>query len=538
MDRFSLEYFSGNRVCFWFGFFSNRDHLSFGYLFMKLFKFHDIPLILYLTGNFIFFFSFITLIPILIAFITCEWAELITFSFTFFLFITLSLLLTSFSPNQREIKWLHGMAATALVWLVVMVVSAIPLYFSSHYGSFLDSCFETMSGITTTGLSLTKDLDHLPISLNIWRHLLQFICGQGIVVLSLVFLTPAGVGFQAMVGEGKDERLLPSIQGTSKSIWKISMIYFGIGFVLLSIIGLVQGLTAPWSIFHSFNIYCSAWSTGGFLPQSQSMLYYHNIWYEVIAVSFFILGSINFGLHFVVWYKDRKELIKDIEIKTMIATISVLTVFLTVGLIKDSIYSTLLPLTRKGLFQLLSAHFGAGQCNIYSQQFLTQWGEFGLVVIILAMMFGGSASSTAGGFKLFRIGVFFKSVFADIKRLLQPKNSVIVDKIHHIQDIVLTDKIVKNSIIIIMLYILTHLIGALAGMLAGNSAIASLFEATSATANVGLSTGITNPAMPSYLKIVYIITMWMGRLEFFATFVLIASFYRDIKSQFTHEVII
>ena len=222
----------------------------------------------------------------------------------------------------------------------------------------------------------------------------------------------------------------------------------------------------------------------------------------------------------------------------MITTASVLTVFLTVGLIKDSIYSTFLPLTRKGLFQLLSAHFGAGQCNIYSQQFLTQWGDMGLVVIIITMMIGGSASSTAGGFKLLRIGVFFKSVFADIKRLMQPKNSIIVDKIHHIQDIILTDKIVKNSVIIIMLYIFTHLIGALAGMLAGNSAIASLFEATSATANVGLSTGITNPAMPAYLKIVYIITMWMGRLEFIATFVLIASLYRDIKSQFTHEVII
>jgi trk system potassium uptake protein TrkH len=91
---------------------------------------------------------------------------------------------------------------------------------------------------------------------------------------------------------------------------------------------------------------------------------------------------------------------------------------------------------------------------------------------------------------------------------------------------------------IIMLYILTHLTAALAGMIAGNSAISSLFEATSATANVGLSTGITNPAMPAFLKVVYIIVMWMGRLEFVATFVLIASLYREIKSQFTHEVII
>jgi len=209
-----------------------------------------------------------------------------------------------------------------------------------------------------------------------------------------------------------------------------------------------------------------------------------------------------------------------------------------VGLIKDSIYSSLLPLTRKGLFQLLSAHFGAGQCNIYSRQFITQWGDLGLVAIILAMMFGGSASSTAGGFKFFRIGVFFKSVVADIRRMLFPKNSVIVDKIHHIQDIVLTDKIVKNSVVIILLYILTHLIGTLAGLLAGYPAMDSLFESTSATANVGLSAGITNPSMPSFLKIVYIITMWMGRLEFVATFVLIASVYREIRSLFTHEVIV
>lgn len=533
-----MEHFAGDWICGWIVVpVSSGDFIT-GFSIMKLMKFHDIPLILYLSGNFLYFFAFIVLIPVIIAFITLEWAEVITFAFTFFVFLTLSLQFTSFSPNQREIKWLHGMAATALVWLIVMCVSAIPLYFSSHYKSFLDSCFEIMSGITTTGLTLTVDLDHLPISINIWRHLIHFVGGQGIVVLSLIFLSSTGAGFQAMVGEGKDERLLPNIRETSKAIWKISMVYFGIGVFILAIVGLSYGLTLPWSLFHGFSIYCSSWSTGGFMPQSQSMLYYHNIWYEAVAVSFFILGSINFGLHYVVWYKNKWELFKDIEIKAMITTTSVLTVFLTVGLIKDSIYSSLIPLTRKGLFQLLSAHFGAGQSNIYSRQFITQWGDLGLVAIILAMMFGGSASSTAGGFKFFRIGVFFKSVVADIRRMLFPKNSVIVDKIHHIQDIVLTDKIVKNSVVIILLYILTHLIGTLAGLLAGYPAMNSLFESTSATANVGLSAGITNPSMPSFLKIVYIITMWMGRLEFVATFVLIASVYREIRSLFTHEVIV
>jgi trk system potassium uptake protein TrkH len=497
----------------------------------------DFPMILKLCGYFLYYFSFILLIPILIAFFMAEWGSLIQFSFTFLCFLCLSLFLISTFKSCRETKWVHGMASTAICWIVVMFISAIPLYFSGHFAQYLDACFDVMSGITTTGLSLVIDMDHLPISVNVWRHLLIFIGGQGIIVMSLVFLSPLGVGFQAMVGEGKDERLLPNIKETSKAIWVISLWYLLIGTIFLSIAGVFQGLSVPWSLFHAVNIYMSAWGTGGFAPQSQNLIYYHNPWIEGIAVLFMILGCMNFGIHYQFWFKSRKELFRDIETKTMLVLVSITTILLTIGLLKDSIYSTFAPLLRKGLFLLFSAHTGTGQMTIYSRQFITQWGDLGLLVIILAMIFGGSASSTAGGFKAIRVGLLFKGIVSEIKKFLFPRNSVVIDKFHHFQDIVLTDKIVRSATTIIILYMTTHLIGTIGGLMAGYPLADSFFEAVSATANVGLSCGITNPAMPAFLKVIYILNMWLGRLEFSAVFVFFAYLFHEIVGRWHREKI-
>lgn len=495
----------------------------------------DFPMVLNLTGYFLYYFSYVLLVPTLVAAFMMEWGNVIHFAFTFFCFLSLSLFLMTTFKSCRETKWLHGMASTALSWLIIMVLSAIPLFFSGHFGSFLDACFDVMSGITTTGLSLVKDMDHLPISVNIWRHLLIFVGGQGLIVLSLVFLSPLGVGFQAMVGEGKDERLLPNIRETSKAIWVISLWYLLIGTIMLTVSGVFEGLSVPWSLFHGVCVYMSAWGTGGFAPQSQNLIYYHSPWIEGFAIVFMILGCMNFGIHYQIWYNNRKELFRDIETKTIVATISLTTILLTYGLLKDSIYQTMMPLLRKGLFLLLSAHTGTGQMTIYSRQFVTQWGDIGLLAIILAMVFGGYASSTAGGFKAIRIGLLAKGVASDIKRYLFPRNSVIVDKFHHFSDIVLTDKLVRSAVTIIVLYLITHLVGAIGGMIAGFPLVDSFFESVSATANVGLSCGITSPSMPGFLKVIYIVNMWLGRLEFTAVFVFFAYLFQEISGRWHHE---
>jgi trk system potassium uptake protein TrkH len=159
--------------------------------------------------------------------------------------------------------------------------------------------------------------------------------------------------------------------------------------------------------------------------------------------------------------------------------------------------------------------------TIYAPQFPREWGFLALLAILLAMGFGGSACSTAGGIKALRIGLFFKSLLQDVKRIMKPGSAIVVEKFHHIKTIMIEDRLVRSAFVILICYVFTYLLGTIVGLYYGYPLEKASFESVSAAANVGLSTGITNPAMPTGLKVTYIIQMWLGRLEFMSIFVLI-----------------
>ncbi len=139
----------------------------------------------------------------------------------------------------------EGMTVASVSWLMGTLLCALPYYFSGNYLSYLDCCFDVMSGLTTTGLSMIQDLDHLSNGLNMWRFLLTYIGGQGMVVLALTFVTKnAGNVYMMYVGEAKDERLRPGAVSTARAIWKISILYLIIGWIAMSIAGILAGL--PW----------------------------------------------------------------------------------------------------------------------------------------------------------------------------------------------------------------------------------------------------------------------------------------------------
>ena len=228
------------------------------------------------------------------------------------------------------------MCVAALSWLVAMAISAIPLYLSSHYNSYLDSCFETMSGYATTGLSLANDLDGMAHAHNFWRHFTMFIGGQGIVVIALTFLFRGTAGaFRMYVGEARDEKILPNVIETARFIWLVSIVYLFIGGTALSVSAIAGGLAPGKAVFDSVCIFMAAWDTGGFTPQSQNILFYHNFAFELISVSIMLLGAINFALHYVVWTGNRREIYKNIEIITLfisiIATLSITALGLVIG---------------------------------------------------------------------------------------------------------------------------------------------------------------------------------------------------------------
>jgi trk system potassium uptake protein TrkH len=147
------------------------------------------------------------------------------------------------------------------------------------------------------------------------------------------------------------------------------------------------------------------------------------------------------------------------------------------------------------------------------------------------MALGGGICSTTGGIKMLRIGIIFKALKQDLKRIILPERAVVAQKFHHIKEIFLEDKQVRSALLITLAYLSLYGIGAIMGMLFGYPFLDSLFESTSAAANVGLSCGITHVNMPAVLKVTYIFQMWAGRLEFMSVFTLIGFLVAAIKGK-------
>ncbi|MFC1709727.1 TrkH family potassium uptake protein [Candidatus Omnitrophota bacterium] len=495
----------------------------------------DLRIIGFYIGEIILGLGFWFLFPMLTALLFKEPDALCDFSISFVFAMCLGLSLTflcKLSKQEKNLGWMHGMVVVALSWIVAMFLGAIPMWLSGHWFSFLDACFDSMSGFATTGLVLVQDIDHLSYSCNFWRHLIMFIGGQGIVIIVLSFLTGVTKGsYSLYMGEGREERILPNLLQTARFIWLVSSVYLVLGSIALAISMKVSGM--PWidSIFQGICIFMAAFDTGGFTPQAQNIMYYHSFFVELVCMIVMLWGAISFSVHYALWTGNRKVLFKDIELRMFFISIIVLFTVVLIGLSHDKIYDGGSVLFRKGFFHLFSAHTGTGYSTMYAQQFGSMWNPLSIIAIIIAMSLGGCVGSTTGAIKMMRISLIFKAFRAEIKRLMFSDSTVVVEKFHHIKENTIGDKQVKNILMISFAFIALYLFGALIGVFFGYSFTASLFESVSASANVGLSMGITQPSMPALLKITYIFQMWVGRLEFIAVFVLIGFFISWLKGK-------
>jgi len=495
-------------------------------------RLEDLKIIGFYLGKIILGLAFTMAIPILTGLCFGEVNPALDFFIGIEISVLLGLLLIKICHSDKDLNWMQGMIVVSLSWIVAMILGAIPLYLSGHWKSLLDACFDAMSGFATTGLTLAQDLDHLSYAHNMWRHLIMFLGGQGIIVIALSFFVRGFSGaFKMYVGEARDEKILPNVIHTSRFIWLVSIVYLILGTLALGITGIFNGMKPVNSFFHGACIFMAAFDTGGFAPQSQNMLYYHSMVYEVITVIIMVLGALNFKLHYHLWTGNRKEIIKNIETRTLFAAIIATFSIVAVGLAQTGSYPSAIILFRKGFYQLISGHTGTGFQSIYPQQFIIDWNHLALAGVILAMALGGAVCSTTGAIKMLRVGIILKAFKEDLKRIIMPEKAIVIEKFHHIKEIFLEDRIIRSALTITLAYILLYGLGALMGMFYGYPFLESLFESTSAAANVGLSCGITSAAMPAALKITYIIQMWAGRLEFMSIFAIIGFLVAVIKGK-------
>lgn len=470
------------------------------------------------------------LVPIIVAIICGEYDMVPHFIIAASIAFISSNIILYFSRTEKEMELKHAMCVAALAWIFAMLLSAVPLWTTGATGSYLDANFDAMSGFTTTGLTLVTDIDHLPYSVNFYRHFLQFVGGVGIIVITLMVLAKSEVGFVSVFrSEAREEGIRPSIVRTSRIILGIALTFVILGTILFAVVGVWEGAGIGTSISDGLNYSMAAFSTGGFAPHSQSVLFYHSGGYEVVAMIIFLIGSFNFVFHYVVLGGRRREVIKNIEIRTIFITLMISTFVIAISLLSSNVYSSSPVLFRKAFFQAVSAHTTTGFGTVYPAQISGEWPSVAIFAMATIMLLGACANSTGGGIKAIRVGMIAKTFIREVKRIFLPKSAVVKEKVHHVNDIPITDTIARGAALIMISYIVLFFIGTTITMAHGYNAADSMYETSSAVGNVGLSSGITSPAMPDTLKVTYIFLMWVGRLEVMAVLALIGFVILGIK---------
>ncbi|GMQ86477.1 MAG: TrkH family potassium uptake protein [Acidimicrobiia bacterium] len=449
-----------------------------------------------------------------------EWAPFSSFLLMIGFFAVLGTAMMRLGVGEQRLDWGHGMVVVAVTWLVVPAIGAIPFLLSGHFGGPLDAYFDAMSGLSTTGLALVQDLDHLAPSLNFWRHLLHFLGGQGIIIAVLVLF--AGGGALTMYyGEGRDDQILPSVRSTARFIWSVAAAHLVFGVVALGLVAyLVLGFGFGRSLFHGLMIFFAGFDTGGFSPQSTSLGYYHSAVFELVTAVLMVAGALSFGVHFALWRGPRRSLLKNLETRTVLLTFGFTMTLVVLGLALTVAYTELTGLSRQGFFQALSAQTGTGFTTIPSSE-LARWGGLAFGGMAIAMALGGMASSTAGGVKALRNGLTLRSMGQEVRAILLPHGAMVDRSYFQFRERPLSPDLARSVMTVSLLYVALYIAGAGVGIAYGMPLQQALFESVSAGANVGLSVGLTEPSMPALLKLTYVVQMWLGRLEFVAVFALV-----------------
>jgi len=410
---------------------------------------------------------------------------------------------------------------STLAWLMVAIFGSLPFLLSANEFTISEAFFESMSGITTTGATIISDLDNSPKSILLWRAIMQWLGGIGIVVMAITILPLLKVGgMQLFKMEGPDstEKILP------RTI-EVAAIIISTYLALTFFCGLFYWLFGM-TIFDSICHAMTTIATGGFSTHNDSIGFFKNSNIEIIASLFIILGSIPFISYLKFSQGNRKIFFRDVQIKGLIYLLSISTAIMFLYLLFINFESSLIDKVRISSFNVISILSGTG----YVTDDFGLWGKFSLIFFLFLMFIGGCAGSTACGIKIFRLQMLLIFLKDQIKKLVYP-NSVIITKYNNQK---ISDDFIKSIIIFIFTFLFIFLIIAMLLSISGLDFITSISGAASSISNVGPGLGdMIGPngnykALPDLSKWILTAGMLLGRLELFAVLVLFfPSFWRN-----------
>jgi len=483
----------------------------------------DLRLIGFYLGKVLGGLGLIMLIPVPVALVLGEHNAAAALVLGASVSLTVGWLSDAHLETRRTLSWAHGMVIVALAWIIGSAFAAIPMHVSGRFTSALGAYFEAVSALTTTGMSVIHDLDHLETSMGLYRHLLQLAGGLGIIIVILALFSAGGSRVGTLyVSEARDERILPNVLRTSRFIARVTGVFLVSSTALLTGALLHAGFSLSRAIEHALALFFSSFATGGFSLMQASIGYYHSPAVELLVMLLMFAGMLSFALHHALWSGDLREFTSHLETRTLALTGSAFLVLLSLGLVREGTYGELSALVRKGLFTLLSAVSSTGHQVNAGVTYVTDWGVLAPAALVGAMAIGGMASSTSGGIKALRVGLAMKGVVHDIRRFLLPESAVVVTSYHVGRRRILRPEAARAATTVLLLFVLSFLLGTMTALLSGDVDVTeALFEGVSVGSNIGISVGVVDPGMPRLLQAVYVVQMILGRLEFVAVLVLV-----------------
>ncbi len=446
--------------------------------------------------------------------------------------IFMGYLIKLFTPRHsiKNLKRHQGSVVVLLIWIVSILVGAIPFLMTKEY-TFTEAIFETTSGFTTTGFTVT-DVENASHMILLYRSLLHLFGGVGLILILSTVLSNV-YGMQLFSAEGHTDRLTPSILHSARTI-----MYIYLGFIIG---GTILFVSFGMPLFDAVNHAISAVATGGFSTKSQSIGYWsvnrigliNSIGIDLTAMVLMILGSINFMASLALLRGKFKDFISHSETKVTLFLIAIVTPITTVMLLTTGICEQTLSAIDNAAFQVVSILTTTGLSTV--DNFLPR-AEFALVPLFVLMLVGGHSGSTAGGIKASRTALAVKSLFYDVRDQILPRRVVTSRNINKFgKRVQFTHEDQTQNYTYIFIYMIIGFLGSFALTLNGYSFRDSIIEFFSALGTVGLSIGIVGPGMSNFTMWIFMVGMLIARLEVYIVIFAFARIGTDISESITEK---
>lgn len=405
----------------------------------------------------------------------------------------------------------EGSIIVTTTWVLFTLIGLLPFWLSGSIPSFTDAFFETISGFTTTGASVLKNIEELPYCLLFWRSLTQWIGGLGIIVITMALLPIFGFTsvqlFAAEATGPTKDKINPKISETAKRLFLIYVILTVVQMILLRIAGM------NWfdSICHAF----TTTGTGGFSTKQASIAYWNSPAIEYITIFFMIFSGVNFSMYYFLFKLKGKKVFKNEELKYYFLILAVFTISISLFVIDFNApfsWSNIERNFRESFFMVSSIMTTTG----FTTYDYMLWKPFTWIMLLILMITGASAGSTSGGMKVSRVVIVAKFCYSEFKRMIHP-NAVLPVRYN---GNILKEDIINRVVAFVMLYAIAALLGTLVLSFTGMGFMESVSGVITCLSDVGPALGELGPAgsfadVPTASKWFLSFVMLVGRLEIF-----------------------